>query len=108
MRLNIKIDANYEEPEALITTAHMTEEVSRIADYISGTEDTTTIISGTEDGEVNLLAQEDITRIYAEDGKVFAKTERSLYQLRLRLYELEERLDNGIYSYVLCTERCRY
>ena len=108
MRLNIKIDANYEEPEALITTAHMTEEVSRIADYISGTEDTTTIISGIKDGKVNLLAQEEITRIYAEDGKVFAKTERSLYQFRLRLYELEERLDNGIYSYVLCTERCRY
>ena len=33
----------------------------------------------------------------AEEGKVFAKTEYDLYQLRLRLYELEERLDDALF-----------
>jgi DNA-binding LytR/AlgR family response regulator len=36
-------------------------------------------------------------RIYTEDGKVFARTENDLYLLRLRLYELEERLDSTIF-----------
>ena len=41
--------------------------------------------------------EESLFRIYAEEGKVFAKTEYDLYQLRLRLYELEERLDDTLF-----------
>lgn len=97
MRVNIKIDANYEEPEALITTARMTDEVNRIVDFISHSDAVTTIISGIKNEKVELLEQAALIRIYAEDGKVFARTENDLYQLRLRLYELEERLDDSLF-----------
>ena len=97
MRLKIKIDTNYEDPEALITTARMTDEVNRIVDFISKSDSVTTIISGIKDDKVELLEQGTLFRIYAEDGKVFAKTENDLYQLRLRLYELEERLDDSLF-----------
>ena len=101
MRLKIKIDTNYEDPEALITTARMTDEVNRIVDFISKSDSVTTIISGIKDDKVELLEQGTLFRIYAEDGKVFAKTENDLYQLRLRLYELEERRElcrNNLYG----------
>ena len=97
MRLKIKIDTNYEDPEALITTARMTDEVNRIVVFISKSDSVTTIISGIKDDKVELLEQGTLFRIYAEDGKVFAKTENDLYQLRLRLYELEERLDDSLF-----------
>ena len=96
MQLNIKIDANYEEPVTLITTARMTDEVNRIVDFINQSDAVTTIISGIKNGKVELLEQESLFRIYAEEGKVFAKTEYDLYQLRLRLYELEERSNSEI------------
>ena len=97
MRVNIKIDANYEEPEVLITTAHMTDEVNQIVDFISHSDAVTTIISGIKNEKVELLEQAALIRIYAEDGKIFARTENDLYQLRLRLYDLEERLDDSLF-----------
>ena len=97
MRLRIKIDANCEESETLITTARMTDEVNRIVDFINQASAVTTIISGIKNDKVELLEQESLFRIYAEEGKVFAKTEYDLYQLRLRLYELEERLDDTLF-----------
>ena len=95
VELNIEIDTNIEEPVALITTPRMTEEVTRVVDFISKLDDITTVISGIRDDKVELLEQESIFRIYAEEGKVLARTESGLYQIRLRLYELEERLDDS-------------
>lgn len=95
MKLNINIDAGAKEPEVMITTAHMTEDVNRVVEFVSRLEDTPTIISGIREDKVELLDQEAIIRIYAEEGKIVAKTEQGLYQIRMRLYEVEERLDNG-------------
>ena len=52
------------------------------------------MITGQKDGKIELLDQENIIRLYAENGKMFAKLDQATYQIRLRLYELEERLDN--------------
>lgn len=95
MKLNINIDAGAKEPEIMITTAHMTEDVNRVVEFVSRLEDAPTIISGIREDKIELLDQESIIRIYAEEGKIVAKTEQGLYQIRMRLYEVEERLDNG-------------
>ena len=95
MKLNINIDVGAKEPEILITTAHMTEDVNRVVEFVSRLDDSPTLLSGIRDDKVELLDYDVIIRFYAEEGKVFARTERGLYQIRLRLYEVEERLDNG-------------
>ena len=95
MKLNINIDVGAKEPEILITTAHMTEDVNRVVEFVSRLDDSPTILSGIRDDKVELLDYDAIIRFHAEEGKVFARTERGLYQIRLRLYEVEERLDNG-------------
>ena len=95
MKLNINIDAGAKEPEITITTSHMTEDVNRVVDFVSRLDDAPTIISGIREDKVELLDPEVIVRIYAEDSKVFAQTEKGSYQIRLRLYEAEERLDNS-------------
>ena len=106
MKLNINIDAEAKEPEIMITTAQMTEEVNRVVDFVSRLDDAPTIISGIREDKVELLDPDHIVKIYAEDSKVFTQTDNGTYQIRLRLYEAEERLDNskelsnGTVSYV--------
>jgi len=94
MKLNINIDAGAKEPEIMITTAQMTEDVNRVVDFVSRLDDAPAIISGIREGKVELLDPDAIVKIYAEDGKVFAQTDKGTYQIRLRLYEAEERLDS--------------
>lgn len=94
MKLEIKIDTAIVEPETVITTSAMTDEVNRVVNYISNLENTSFMITGQKDGKIELLDQENIIRLYTENGKMFAKLDQATYQIRLRLYELEERLDN--------------
>lgn len=94
MKLEIKIDTAIVEPETVITTSAMTDEVNRVVNYISNLENTSFMITSQKDGKIELLDQENIIRLYAENGKMFAKLDQATYQIRLRLYELEERLDN--------------
>lgn len=91
MQIEVKIDSSYAEPKVIILTDKMTDEVSDIIKRLS--EDTSGAVAGFWDDTVVLLEQTDIIRIYAADGKVYAVTEEREYHLRLRLYELEARLD---------------
>lgn len=91
MQVEIKIDDSCREPKVIILTASMTEEVSHIIQKLS--ERNPSIISGSKEGKIEILEQNDLFRIYANDGKVFAVTDHGEYVLRLRLYEIIERLD---------------
>lgn len=91
MQVEIKIDSRYAEAKCIIMTASMTEEVNHILKKLSS--DIPQIISGSKDEKVEILEEGKLIRIYANAGKIFAVTESGEYVLRLRLYELEERLD---------------
>lgn len=91
MQVEIKIDASCSEPKVIILTDTMTEEVNAIVQKLS--DHNLPIISGTKDGKTKILEQDEMFRIYAGGGKVFAMTNDGEYLLRLRLYEAEERLN---------------
>lgn len=91
MQVEINIDPSCTEPKVIIMAASMTEDVNRIVKKLS--EDVPRIISGSKDDKIEVLEPSDLIRIYAGTGKVFAVTDQGEYTLRLRLYELEERLD---------------
>lgn len=91
MQIEIKIDETYEEIKVTIETEKITEEVNTIIEKLRDTEPK--IIVGTKDGRVQILEEENITRIYSEDKKVFAISNKEKFTVRLRLYELEETLD---------------
>ncbi len=90
MQLEVKIDSACTEPKVVIWTASMTEEVNAILSRLS--EQAPPIISGSRGDRVEVLEQADLIRIYASAGKVLAVTPKGEYVLRLRLYEIEERL----------------
>lgn len=93
MELEVKIDNSYIEPKVIILTASMTEDVSvilkKLTDQVPG------IISGSRDGKIELIEQGDLIRVYGRNGKVFAASYKGEYLLRLRLYEMEERLPSN-------------
>ncbi|MCI8711540.1 MAG: LytTR family transcriptional regulator [Ruminococcus sp.] len=91
MQVEIRIDESCAKPKIIIMTASMTEEINRVVAMLS--ENVPQIISGSKDDKVEVLEQANLIRIYASGGKVFAATDKGEYVLRLRLYELEERLD---------------
>ena len=68
----------------------MTEDVNIILNKLS--DQAPQIISGSKDNKIEVIELENLIRIYASSGKVFAVTHKGEYALRLRLYEIEERL----------------
>lgn len=95
MKIEVKIDASYTEPKIMIMTDSMTAEINHIMKKLS--EDSPQIISGIKDDQLEVLEQTSLIRIYANSGKVFATTDHGEYVIRLRLYELEERLDKNTF-----------
>lgn len=95
MQIEIKTDSSCKEPKVIIVTDAVTEEVQAILKKLS--EDSPQIISGIRDDKLQVLEQSELIRMYACGGKVFAVTKDGEYVLRLRLYELEERLDKRMF-----------
>ncbi len=90
MKYEVQIDPLYQEPKVVILTAELTEEINILIKKLS--ENVPSVITGVKDEKIKILEQEELVRIYASAGKVMAVTEQGEYSLRLRLYEVEERL----------------
>lgn len=91
MQVEIKIDGLYDEPKVIILTASMTEEVNSIVKKLS--DNNRGILSGSKDGKITILEQNDLLKVYACNGKVSAVTDNGEYILKIRLYEAEEILN---------------
>lgn len=95
MQIEIKIDETLSEPRIIITTNKITDEISELMQRLA--EEKPRLLAGFKKETVSLLEQEKIICIYAANSKVFAVTEDDEYQVRLRLYELEDRLDRKFF-----------
>lgn len=91
MQVEVKIDSSRKETSVVIITPSMTEEVNAIVKMLS--DHGPKIITGYKEEKLEILEPDNIIRLYASSGRVFAVTHKGEYTLRLRLYELEERLD---------------
>lgn len=90
MKIEIQLDPNQQETKVIIVTEQMTDEVKELIDRLS--KEQPRVLAGFQGEQVEILELEDIYRIYGASQKIYAVTEQGEYQLRSRLYELEERL----------------
>lgn len=95
MKIEVKLDANATERKIIIVTDAVDEEIQELMKRIS--RERPQMLAGFNGDTVTLLEQKEIIRIYASGGKVFAVTDGGEYVLRLRLYEMEERLDQSCF-----------
>ncbi len=90
MQVEVKLDKSADEPKVIILASRMTEEVHSLVQMLSESEPK--LIAGFREDTVTVLDEKDILKIYAANGKVYAVLPSGEYTLRLRLYEIEERL----------------
>lgn len=73
MKVEIQIHSDYEETKVVIYAKELSEEVHKIQEKL--TEWTPQVLSGFYGDRLEIIDPEEILRIYAQDGKVFLKTE---------------------------------
>lgn len=95
MKYEIQVDSAYPEPKVVIHTAGVTPEVRGLIRYLS--EEPPGVITGFREERLYILEPGEIIRIFACGGKVTAVTGTGAYGLRLRLYQVEERLDRDTF-----------
>ncbi len=93
MEIEIKLDSNYKEPKIIVLTDRMSEEVNQLVKKL--TDETPQMIAGFQEDQLRVLQQEELYRVFTRNGKVFASTDEGEFSLRLRLYELEDRLEKN-------------
>ncbi|MDO5603449.1 MAG: LytTR family DNA-binding domain-containing protein [Oscillospiraceae bacterium] len=91
MKIEVKLDEEYLEPKVVIFTDEITEEVSALLKKLEEKEPW--LLAGFRQGAAEILEPSQIFCCRAENGKIYARTEKGEYALRLRLYALEERLE---------------
>lgn len=102
MKIEIRIDKNCDEPKVIVVTDKVTDEINEIVARLS--DKPSQILAGFKDGQAAVLEPEQIYRIYASDGKVYAETGNGTYSLRLRLYEVEQRLTSRSFARISNSE----
>ena len=90
MKIEIKIDEDCTETKIVVVTSKVTEEVNEIVKGLSSEQPQ--MIAGFKDEQATMLEPNQIYRVYASEGKVYAEAENGMHLLRLRLYEAEQRL----------------
>ncbi len=95
MQIEIKIDETFKEPKIILITSKMTEDLNTLIRKLA--DDQPKMIIGVKDEIVEILEPRIIFRIYAQSGKVLAQTDKGEYSLKLRLYEVEQRLDEQMF-----------
>ena len=91
MRIEFLQDPNQSEPRIIVVAQEHDERVAQICDQLERMYAKT--VRGYADDRVQMLAQSDIIRVYAEDTRVYCQTADGVWLLHARLYEMEETLD---------------
>lgn len=95
MQIEIKIDESCTEPRVIVVAKKVTDEITEIVNKLS--QQQLKSIAGFKDECLEILEPESLIRIYCENQKVYAQTEKNIYTLRMRLYELEQKLNNNTF-----------
>ena len=94
MRCEIRLDPDCEQPYAVIHTAKLTPEIEFLCRQLENSRQS---LAGYRDGQLYLLPQEQLLRVYTEKQKVFAQTADGVFLLKIRLYEVEDLLDMTVF-----------
>ena len=79
MKIEIKIDEDCTETKIVVVTSKVTEEVNEIVKRLSSEQPQ--MIAGFKDEQATMLEPNQIYRVYASEGKVYAEAENGTHLL---------------------------
>ena len=91
MEVEVRLEPGRKEPSVVILAGEDSPELRRLARELAGL--CLAPLQVWEGERARLLPQGDFLRFYTDGKGVAAQTESGVYAVKLRLYELEERLD---------------
>lgn len=89
MKIHIHIDSELKETEIHIHAASYDETVAQLMNKLKQT--TIDTIAGHLDGEIHIIKLQDVYSIFTEEGKIFLQTDEEEYEVKQKLYEIEQR-----------------
>lgn len=95
MEIEIKVENGCKEPKIIVITDKITNEINELVKMISDAQPR--LITGFNEDNVKIIEPETIIRAYSSGQKVYIQTHEREYTVRLRLYELEQRLDGATF-----------
>lgn len=102
MDIEIKIDETQKEMKVLIIAPQMNESVAALARRLG--ESQPEKLLGYLNNKVNVLDLNSIERIVGEKEKVYAYSGKDGFQLKMRLYEAEEKLKGSSFTRISNSE----
>lgn len=90
--IEIKIDENYKIPKIVVYTNQVNEELTKIVNKLKSADEEKII--GFKDDEAFIIEFSRIELIYTENKKIFARVDNEAYQIKKRIFELEECLED--------------
>jgi len=89
VRTNISKDYG-EDIEVIINTSNYTKEVGKIVETLQQLADEIDLIIGRKNNEISLINLNEIIYFYSNEQNNYCKTEKGDFQIRHKLYQLEE------------------
>ena len=94
MKVRVRIDKSFEMPEIQVCNKELTPQVQQLVEDISAFVNEGIAVTDFR-GEKIMLPTRDILRIYTENQRVMVQDVKGIYSTQEKMYELEERLDEG-------------
>jgi DNA-binding LytR/AlgR family response regulator len=96
MKIRIDIDRDADEPEVIIRCRRADDEVLRVQKAMLDALPAAMRLKAAKDGSDYYLTPDDVLFFESEGGKTWAHTKREVFEIRMRLYELEDILPRGV------------
>lgn len=91
MKINIDIDENHKETMVIIRAKEWNEDLASLVKMINHT--VPNRIIGVDGEQSILLLPSDIDYVFAEERKIYAVVDRQQFEVKMKLYEIEELLE---------------
>lgn len=94
MKVELKIDKNINEAKVVIYSNVINEEIKSLMSKLENYNYNFENLIGTKDDITYILEQENIESFFTEGGKVYARIGNAKFNIKRKLYELEENFKN--------------
>ncbi len=104
MLLKLIENINAEQTKLIIEYREKDEQVDKLIDFVEHLEETENCFSASAGGRIYSISADDILYIESVDRKTFGYTANEVYELGLKLYEIEERYK--VIDYMRISKSC--